>query len=406
MSQPPTLVVNTTKDEAATVTSATHTKFLAALSAHYTVKENTRGLSEALQGCGGVLLGGPRKRFSKTELDALRAAVARGATVVVLLGEGGEKAAGTNINYLLEEFGMRVNPDAVVATAYSGECRHPKEVYVADGVLNRVLPRVPFVYPRGASINVEPPAAPLLASGEASYPLNQPIAARVSVGSAGGQILAIASIDMISDSWLARVPANAEVLDGLVKVLAGELALNKVDEENPDVSPPYLVPDTEALAVRLRSCLEDADPLPAAFEELFELEPVGLDLDLLPAVSDLFVELSVKDEPLTLIPPELEVPLPPLQPALFPPELRGAKPPALELFDLDGAFATERVRLAQLTNNCTAGDENADELEYYVRACGDVLGMPVTNKDTGAPRSGKQILQEVLFKLVKFKNRI
>jgi len=49
---------------------------------------------------------------------------------------------------------------------------------------------------------------------------------------------------------------------------------------------------------------------------------------------------------------KFETPLPPLQPAVFAPVLKDLPPPALDLFDLDENFASEKVRLAQLTNKC------------------------------------------------------
>jgi hypothetical protein len=54
-------------------------------------------------------------------------------------------------------------------------------------------------------------------------------------------------------------------------------------------------------------------------------------------------KLDVKKAPLSLIPPQFETPLPPLQPAVFPPPVREPPPPALELFDLDENFASEHV---------------------------------------------------------------
>ena len=39
-------------------------------------------------------------------------------------------------------------------------------------------------------------------------------------------------------------------------------------------------------------------------------------------------------------------------------------------FDLDEHFASERLRLAQLTNKC-----NDDDLEYYVKESGEILGV-------------------------------
>jgi hypothetical protein len=45
-------------------------------------------------------------------------------------------------------------------------------------------------------------------------------------------------------------------------------------------------------------------------------------------------------------------------------------PPPLELFDLDDEWAGAAGRLAVLTNKCTD-----DDLEYYVRQAGDLLGI-------------------------------
>ena len=65
-----------------------------------------------------------------------------------------------------------------------------------------------------------------------------------------------------------------------------------------------------------------------------------------------FKQLNVKHEPLTLITPQFETPLPPLQPAVFPPQFRELEPPKLDLFDLDEQFSSEKVRIAQQTNKC------------------------------------------------------
>ena len=80
---------------------------------------------------------------------------------------------------------------------------------------------------------------------------------------------------------------------------------------------------------------------------------------MVPEARRLYEELGVKHEPLTLIPPQFETPLPALRPAVFPPVLRELPPVKLDLFDLDEQFASEKTRLAQLTNKCTDKD-----LEY------------------------------------------
>lgn len=63
-------------------------------------------------------------------------------------------------------------------------------------------------------------------------------------------------------------------------------------------------------------------------------------------VMALYDKLGVKKQALTLIHPQFETPMPPLQPAVFPPAFREPPGPALELFDLDEEFASEHVNFA------------------------------------------------------------
>lgn len=157
------------------------------------------------------------------------------------------------------------------------------------------------------------------------------------------------------------------------------------------------LPDTMALAERLRSCLQDSEEPPKDFTKLFDDGLFKFDTDLVPETLALFEQLSVKHEPLSLIQPQFETPLPPLQPAVFLPTFREPPPPALELFDLDEQFASERIRLAQLTNKCTSDDD----LDFYVREAGEILGIT-----TALPlerRGPKDILEYVLTVVANFK---
>lgn len=91
----------------------------------------------------------------------------------------------------------------------------------------------------------------------------------------------------------------------------------------------------------------------------------------------------------------------------------------LDLFDLDEAFSSEKVRLAQLTNKCKFGTlwkqallgkdhrivslfiGTDDDLEFYVRKCGEIMGVtPKLDKDQ---RDAKSILEHIFFHLVEFK---
>jgi intraflagellar transport protein 52 len=112
------------------------------------------------------------------------------------------------------------------------------------------------------------------------------------------------------------------------------------------------------------------DELPRDFTKMFDTKMFRFDVDLLPQAVRLYDFLGVPHDPLTLIPPQFECPLPKLSPATFPPAMREPPPPALDQFDLDEHFAKEGLRLAQLTNKCTNGEE---DLEYYIAESGEIL---------------------------------
>jgi intraflagellar transport protein 52 len=93
----------------------------------------------ALAGAAILVLGGPTQPFSASELDALRAYLRDGGNLLVLGGEcgsggsgGGAGAAagaagaagaapgpGSNLNFLLEEYGLSLASDCVIQTAFS-----------------------------------------------------------------------------------------------------------------------------------------------------------------------------------------------------------------------------------------------------------------------------------------------
>jgi intraflagellar transport protein 52 len=183
------------------------------LKQEYRVSTNKDNINlERLQTANLVIFGGPREMFSSDEFTAIKEYLAGGGSIFILLGEGGEGKNNTNVNYLLEEFGISFNNDAVVRTVYH-KYHHPKESLITHGVLCRDLVRaakgekkkdkenketlslnitkddadvaaltkdnggLEFVFPYGATLNVQKPALPILSSGPISYPLNRPIAA-------------------------------------------------------------------------------------------------------------------------------------------------------------------------------------------------------------------------------------
>ena len=57
---------------------------------------------------------------------------------------------------------------------------------------------------------------------------------------------------------------------------------------------------------------------------------------------------------------------------------------------------SSRIRLAQLTNKC-----NDDDVDYFVKQCGDVLGVSNHVQDSSNP---KEILYHIFREIVRFKN--
>jgi intraflagellar transport protein 52 len=57
-----------------------------------------------------------------------------------MMAEGGEQKQGTNINAMLEQLGISINSDTVIRKTFF-KYLHPKEAYVANGILNRELVR-------------------------------------------------------------------------------------------------------------------------------------------------------------------------------------------------------------------------------------------------------------------------
>ncbi|EDO47507.1 predicted protein [Nematostella vectensis] len=362
-----------------------------------------------------LVFGGPRKKFTAVEFDAIKQYLEGGGNVLVLMGEGGEMRFDTNINFLLEDYGIMVNNDSVVRTVYY-KYFHPKEVLVSNGVLNREINRaagkyVPgttdadshdlgkslsFVYPYGATLNVVRPATCVLSTGSVSFPLNRPICAFHSPKFSKGKLAVLGSVHIFSDQYLDK-EENSKVQDVIFQWLTtNDIQLNSIDAEDPEISDYHFIPDTAKMAERLRVCLQEGDEIPRDFSKLFDDELHKLDTSVVPDVIKSFEELHCKHEPLQLIAPQFETPLPPLQPAVFPPQFKELSTPALDLFDLDEAFSSEKARLAQITNKCTE-----DDLEYFVRECGDILG--VTNKLPAESRDAKHILDHIFHQVAEFK---
>ncbi|XP_067126224.1 intraflagellar transport protein 52 homolog [Centruroides vittatus] len=360
------------------------------------------------------VLPGPREKFTEIEFNNLRKFLDSGGSLFVLMGEGGEKKFQTNINFLLEEYGIMVNSDSVVRTVYY-KYFHPKEALVSNGVLNRAISQaagkilpgqgledanntqaLSFLYPYGATLNVAKPAVAVLSSGSVAFPLNRPVCALYVNPKTDGKIAVLGSSHMFSDQYIDK-EENNKIKDVIFQFLTSDsIKLNAIDAEDPEISDYYTIPSISKLSEQPFSCLQESEEVPTDYTKLFDTALFQLDNRVLPKVIKAYEELNMKHEPLRLITPQFETPLPALQPAVFPPSFRELPKPSLELFDLDEAFSSEKARIAQLTNKCTDND-----LEYYVRECGEIMG--ITNKLPTSRRNAKHILEYIFTQVVEFK---
>ncbi|KPP64080.1 Intraflagellar transport 52-like [Scleropages formosus] len=363
---------------------------------------------EKLSGAKLWIAAGPREKFTAAELDALKQYLHSGGGVLVMLGEGGEMKYDTNINFLLEEFGIMVNGVKglmVFVTSAMTVAARFREISRAAGKATTGIiddesagnnsQALTFIYPYGATLSVMKPAVAVLSTGSVCFPLNRPVLAFHHVKDAG-KLAVLGSCHMFSDQYLEK-EENSKIMDVVFQWLTTDnIHLNQIDAEDPEITDYTMLPDTGCLSERLRVCLQEGDESPRDFTSLFDMSLLKLSNSSLPHVISSYKQLNVKHEPLQLIQPQFETPLPALQPAVFQPAFRDLPPPMLDLFDLDETFSSEKVRLAQLSNKCTD-----DDLEFYVRKCGDILG--VTGKLPKEQRDAKHILEHIFFQVVEFK---
>lgn len=407
------------------------------LQPNYKITQNKDAITlAALREANVAVFCGPRERFSTAEFDAMKEYLNEGGSILISLGEDGEPAFSTNVNYFCEEYGMAFSEDAVVRTVYH-KYFHPKEVHIANGVVNREInvaagkrprnagqpgaastgaavpaaisessPNAPltFAYPYGCSLVVQKPAFPVLSSGPLSFPINRPVcgmweARSPKAGGEGapGRLCVLGSSYLMQDEWLDK-EENAKLMNVVFRWLSGapDVQMDQHDMEDPDISEYHQLPETEALAERVRCCLQESEEVSKDFTTLFDDQLFKFDTSLIPEAVRLYEQLDVKHEPLSLIPPQFEHPLPPLSPAVFPPSLREPPPPALDLFDLDDQFASDKLRLAHLTNKC-----NDDDLEFFIKEAGDLLG--VSQQLRPEHRTARPILAQIFKQIAAWK---
>jgi len=429
-----TVAFNVTKKESHHP-NAGFKKLFRRLRSNFKLSTNKDELSrESFEGVDLMVFGDPKESLTVQESDDLREWLNGGGRAIFLTGDAGDKqSAASNLNYFLEHYGICANADSVLRSVFY-KYMHPKEVFVAEGVLvpdltkkkntislsgmrkSQAKPgqdgrktesasdKLQFVLPYGTTLNVQKPARPLLSSGPISYPMNRPIAAVwesetvADVGGQRGRMVVLGSVEIFGDEWLDK-EENAKLCDVLFGWLLNDIELDMTsDRQDQNLAEYAPVPHIDALSQSIKPCLQGLDELPKDFTKLFDTSLFRFDTAQIPEVVKLYGTLGVPHEVLTLIPPQFECPMPRLAPAVFPPATREAPEPALDQFDLDEHFAKEGLRLSQLTNKCANGEE---DLEYFIAESGEILG--IMGELPFGERSAKHILFHIFKKIVDFK---
>uniref|UniRef100_A0AC35TX94 ABC_transp_aux domain-containing protein n=1 Tax=Rhabditophanes sp. KR3021 TaxID=114890 RepID=A0AC35TX94_9BILA len=379
----------------------------------YNVALNTDQIDEStFEGCLLFIIPLPSAKFTETEFDAIKTFMQSGGHVLVLLGEGGEVKHDTNINFLLEEYGVVFNPDSVIRTVFF-KYFEPKEALIQDGILNRAITiacgkgnklenetnnsqALSFVYPFGCTLTVNSTSSSILSTGNVCFPINRPVC---TFHTSEGRLAVIGSAYIFHDSYIDK-EENGKIFDVIIKYLCEGFALNNLDERNPDLSEPIQLPDHVSLASQMKMCLQEGDTeigFTADLSSLYDQTIKPISLDLWPTSIRAYASLGVEYENLTQIVPTFILPSPMLMPAVFGPNFKELPPPPLECFDLDEAFSSTEVRLAQATNKYT--DES--DLDIYIQEAGSILG--VSQGLTAEDRSSKRILELILHNIIEFK---
>ena len=128
-----------------------------------------------------------------------------------------------------------------------------------------------------------------------------------------GKLFVLASIKFLHDDFFEKED-NQKIQEAIFKWLLpdSDAEFERHVKEEPEINEYQHVPDITALADRLRSCLQESEDLPKDFTTLFNNNLYKFDTDLVPESIELYKTLGIKHEPLTLIPPQFETPMPQL----------------------------------------------------------------------------------------------
>lgn len=289
--------------------------------------------------------------------------------------DGGDKTSRSNLNQVLAKYNISVANNSVIRTTYF-KYFHPKEALIANGALHEDFMRVvnkeegqhepssamvsntvnedrdphenqtyqgfKFVYPYGTSLNIRAPAVPLLSTGSVCFPVNSCVFAQTTSGS--GNVFVIGSWQVFADTYY-DAEENSKLFEFILTYVKRDLSMRPFQPEKDlvfdSVNTGKSVPNIEALAEKLKNCIQESPDISHNFLSQFKHKLFEANFNHLPEALELYKKMNIPYGPLKLISPIFETPMLGLTPSVFPPILVDLEPPKLELFDLDDEFANQ-----------------------------------------------------------------
>lgn len=349
---------------------------------------------EILKDVSCIWFMGPRNDLNKNEATVLSSYLQNGGNIVM----AGSENFPQGFNQFISQYGVKIT-EPVISPVYI-QYVDPHQLSVQHGILNHAITEFikednpSFAYPNGCILEVTRPSVPILSSGLSAYPLNCPTISHTAVGK--GTLTVIGSPLMFGDEWF-RKEKNESLFNFLVElIITKSVQLNKIDADNPEVTERWFTPDTISMSERLRPCIQESEKLKPNLVDNFDKGKFSMDMRFVADIANLANTLGVKNEQLDVVTPVFDVALPPLTPAVFPPQMKEPKPPVLELFDLNEIFASKPARLAMLAQKTPPKN-----IEKFILQAAKILA--VNQKLPEDKQSAKDVLEYVFKYIVRCK---
>ncbi|OWA52272.1 putative Intraflagellar transport protein 52-like protein [Hypsibius exemplaris] len=388
--------------------------------------------NDLLSRCRLVVFAGSQKKFTAKEFADLRQYLKLGGYLVVLLGS--DETVESNLNYLLEEYGMTVNSDSVIRSTFK-KYFIPKEALITDGYLQRtttsnntVQNQGGFLFPYGSTMKVKSPAIPLLITGSACHPMQKPICGFYADPQSpkGGRILTISSVQIFHDGFIEK-EENLTLVDRLFGLILAE-KLPRVLPDESDVPESEPIVDIAEIASRVTPVLErfggvvygsgnssgngsvnglvgsgnglvgSGNGSAGNLKRVYETDCDAPSMAKIAEVLQAFREVGAENEPLSLVAPKFDGVYPSMQPAVYPPTFDDLPRPQLEMFDFNKEFVAGREKL----NHVVLDHRNADDLTVYINKITTALSLGP--QSIPPVRTEKELLEHVAMHLLNFKS--